>query len=886
MNKPYENSRLWQSAFTDKNDGHAQTLAVQYSAAWDKACSIAARIQTDALGLTLHDERHFTALWEAADLLIPPELSLSPVETFVFGVAVLVHDAAHTTLAYEGGLKALSETPEWADNLVARLGEDELDKIPLDLENLPENLKRAVLFDTVRALHAKQAHKILTVPFQHPAFDTDMYLIDDPSIRNHMGDVIGNIAASHHWDLSKVAQLAKSQNVAAPYHAYGSIRPMLLAALMRTADAIQIDNSRAPDFVFALMKPSGLSQSHWSAQNKLATGVDSSDPNALLINSTAPFLETDAPAWWIAYDLANIADRELRNTDALLRDYGQPRLSLLGVKDAADPVRFAQHVKTEGWYPVSAEVKVGDTASLIEVFGGKSLYGNDFTVPLRELIQNAVDAVRARRILDDGFEGKITVGLVEGQNSAGQDGYWLRVIDNGIGMSSAILTGPFITFGESGWSSSALRKDRPGFVGRRFNHIGKFGIGFFSAFMIGEEIKVTSRPFDAAASDAKLLHFGSSLTLRPLVKKAERSTVNTSTSVEVFINADVKKRMMHWRDEATIYAVGQPAKKRPAKDFSMVELIGMICPAIDVDIEAFDGDSGTRASVNGDWMSCDGVDWLSRINGIEPDELPQAIAKNVDLMTLIGPLEHPIGRACLNPTGQEFGRYTVGGLAGKKPQGVTSAPNFVGSIERKPAGPRRDPGDKLGVALVAKWATEQAKLWAQADISPKEKNFIAANACFFGGDPLPLANAQIDGEWRSIAEIYDLLLEVDVIRAPIQQTHHNSENWSVMESVNLPSGYLYHPEDVEVELRNVMLAGASKDLGLYWSIPSEGAPKPYSLFGTLGRFALTQGKILEFGGENVDYGFYKGPTISREFRTHGDRIVLPTLELRILDQMT
>jgi HSP90 family molecular chaperone len=62
-------------------------------------------------------------------------------------------------------------------------------------------------------------------------------------------------------------------------------------------------------------------------------------------------------------------------------------------------------VKTQGWTPVDARVHVSDVPSLIAQIGGAQLYRKDPSVPLRELIQNAADAVRARRALSGMREG-------------------------------------------------------------------------------------------------------------------------------------------------------------------------------------------------------------------------------------------------------------------------------------------------------------------------------------------------------------------------------------------------------------------------------------------------------------------------------------------------
>ncbi|WHP48962.1 hypothetical protein [Vibrio parahaemolyticus] len=87
-------------------------------------------------------------------------------------------------------------------------------------------------------------------------------------------------------------------------------------------------------------------------------------------------------------------------------------------------------------------------AKLVKNLGGEQLYGDDVIVPLRELIQNASDAVRARRCLEgeDDDWGKVTVRTGEDTK-----GCYIEVEDNGVGMSVNVLTGAFLDFGTSFW---------------------------------------------------------------------------------------------------------------------------------------------------------------------------------------------------------------------------------------------------------------------------------------------------------------------------------------------------------------------------------------------------------------------------------------------------
>lgn len=823
--------------------------------------------------MTLHDERHFAALWEAIDLLVGPAIELNPVEVFILGMAILIHDAAHTTLAFQGGFDAVRQTPEWEDNLATLQSDDAPAR-----EALAAKTERAALFATLRALHAKQAEKVLSVGFRHPSLGMDMHLLDDPTLRAHMGGIVGQIAASHHWDIAKVARMAKSLGVVAPYQSLGVIRPVLLAALMRAADAIQIDGHRAPDFEFALTNPKGVSYDHWNAQNRLAKGADPDDATALRYNSTHDFAQSDAAAWWVAFDLATTADRELRTTNSLLRDMGMPTLALSRVRDIDEPERFAHHVRTTGWHPVRADIKVGDTSSLIELLGGKGLYGDDVMVPLRELIQNAVDAVRARRVLEPGYEGKVRVELRKGKDSADQDGYWLSVADDGIGMSTAILVGPFLTFGESGWSSSSLKSERPGFVGRRFRHIGRYGIGFFSVFMYSKEVEVTSRQFDAALASTKLLQFRSGLGLRPLLQDAQAPTSQVVTEVRIFVNEATARQVLWARDETGVMRVGESMTTRPAAWYKMTELLGVICPAIDVEMIGWDDFNGEKDAIPANWRTEEPLVWLQRLSGI--DELPDVVRDNASMMTLIGAPEHPMGRAALNPTSAELGAYTVGGLANKRLPGVTRAQHFFGTIDRAPSGPRRDPLWSRSPEL-SQWASEQAIAWSKVTLTPEQQNEIAVSACFFDGDPGFLANARVDREWRDLKEIFALLEQGITLLMPVSPANSRGEGWQIMGRVNLQSGFLYDDEDVVVERKHVLTSAGMVQSTDFWAIPDEGWPRPFGLVGTLGRYATSKGRTLSMEGENMDFGYYNGPTFQRRHVVNGSRIVLPAFKLFI-----
>jgi molecular chaperone HtpG len=98
-------------------------------------------------------------------------------------------------------------------------------------------------------------------------------------------------------------------------------------------------------------------------------------------------------------------------------------------------------------------------------------------VYLRELLQNAVDAITARRAQDADAPGRIDVQV---------DDRRISVSDSGIGLDPGQVTELLATIGRSS------KRDEIGFARTEF--LGQFGIGLLSAFMVAEEIEVVTRP--------------------------------------------------------------------------------------------------------------------------------------------------------------------------------------------------------------------------------------------------------------------------------------------------------------------------------------------------------------------------------------------------------
>jgi len=524
---------LWRSALSDERSDASREEQVFFrlhlESMRDKAKALVARIAADMPGYTVHDETHLDALWETASLVAPGELALNPPEAFVFGGAVLLHDAAMTLAAYPGGLAELKQTTAWADAAALHgvgppRSNESSPPMPLEVE---AQIKTEVL----RRLHAEKAAELATQGWRVRGNDDErMYLIDDPELRRFYGPSIGSVAHSHWWPIARVERdLAKILG-AMPPHTRHRVDLLKLAALLRVSDALHLDRRRAPRFLRALEHPTGFSALHWTAQERLAFPHIEGD--AVVFTSGEPFELKDAEAWWLAYDAFALADQELRDADLLLRNRGRGGLAVRRVKGVGDPREMARYVPVSGWRPVETRVRVSDVSKIVETLGGEKLYGDQPTAAIRELLQNAMDAIQARRRLQGRAPdwGTILVELAERA-----DGVWLLVEDTGVGMSETVLVGPLIDFGASIWRSPQVAEEYPGLAAKGMDAIGRFGIGFFSVFMLGEEVRVTTRRYDHAQEDTLVLEFRRGLGSRPILRSAapESAPIDGGTRIDV-----------------------------------------------------------------------------------------------------------------------------------------------------------------------------------------------------------------------------------------------------------------------------------------------------------------------------------------------------------------
>lgn len=186
------------------------------------------------------------------------------------------------------------------------------------------------------------------------------------------------------------------------------------------------------------------------------------------------------------------ADRELSECSRLLRSYGEKKW-----KDFVLPGKIKRTIKADGYVSGQYHLTM-DQDQIMELLVGEELY-SDPSVFVRELIQNAIDAVRTRQQLDRNLPGnwKPQVNIRSWMDEEGY--HWFRIEDNGTGMTKEIIENHFLKIGSSYYASDAFEKEKIRCkADPDYTPISRFGIGILSCFMGGEDsnrVEVSTKRF-------------------------------------------------------------------------------------------------------------------------------------------------------------------------------------------------------------------------------------------------------------------------------------------------------------------------------------------------------------------------------------------------------
>lgn len=467
-------------------------------------------IRKDFPNLTDHSLVHSQALWNYAQIIIGNNNYLNPFEAYILHMCFLIHDAGMC-------FSILNNRNEIVDTDLFK------DFIALNADI--EDLEYEALFYCVRKLHGDFALKIPQIKLT-----SGKMVIENELIRDEFSEIIGKISKSHSCDVSYIEN--ELNTYIKPEYIDLKVDCKKLAYILRVSDAAHIDNLRTPLTKKQIEEDiQGISKEHWTFQKKI--GFPIVESGFLVYNSNSKFEIHEKKAWWLCYDSLKMLDAELKKADVFFTESNQIGFKVKGVKNIENTLQLGENnIRTNGWKSIDSKVKVTNPKLLAANVGGKNLYGSIYFA-FREIMQNSIDAINIRKLKEENFLGLVEVMLEQN----GSD-HFLIIKDNGIGMSRNIMVNQLLDFGNSYWNSYDFYDEYVGVARLKFKSIGKFGIGFFSIFMLGDYIEVDSVKYGEQLSKRHKLVFENGLYENPILNEYESNDLKNDygTIVKIKLN--------------------------------------------------------------------------------------------------------------------------------------------------------------------------------------------------------------------------------------------------------------------------------------------------------------------------------------------------------------
>jgi len=264
--------------------------------------------------------------------------------------------------------------------------------------------------------------------------------------------------------------------------------PLFCALLLRLADLLDFDDTRAPKVLFSYTANNADSVTEWKKHMDSIGFTYPGSPSTCdlpyVAECTNPGVEHTIRKFldWVDDELLTCRTLKVLCGKEWQHSFPFPRAV------------SRNEIISTGY--VRGDFKLTmNQSQILALFSGEHLYG-DNTIFIRELLQNAIDATLLREKMDQNFDAKNShIDLWEWPSN---DGYiWFRIDDHGTGMTLGMLERYFLKVGNSYYTSKELIRDLRlhGYQGGYYG-ISHFGIGFLSCFLCGNFAEISTLYFD------------------------------------------------------------------------------------------------------------------------------------------------------------------------------------------------------------------------------------------------------------------------------------------------------------------------------------------------------------------------------------------------------
>ena len=536
------------------------------------------------LQYTKHDISHVDEMLKLLEWIIPKTTAekITDAEWLMMVLAVYFHDLGMVVTKHEFNTREESGFPEYRQQVYdGDMGIEYRDKVrALDYEESEKFLYQ----EFVRSNHATRSKNIILG-------EENNSLGNVAGIKDIIKDLLSGLDSAFKRDLAKLCESHGLGNIddfttyKTKEHYANTDRAVVnlhyIALILRTADLLHITCDRTPTIQFHLIDPTDpKSILEWQKQMgvRAVTAMDKTNAEGEIVKDlqpdtvkvTAYFDKPEqAEAYFGLISYLNFAKKQLQRN----YEVAKKAIKTQGAEGYDYPWNDinTESIDVKDFEKKQLQFSL-DQNSILQLLVGHTLY-NDYTVVLRELTQNALDAIALQNVIEDkrGDTSK-TLGHVNIQWESGRR--QLTFTDNGTGMSIIEIESYLLKVGASKYRTPEFKKNYPD-----FSAISRFGIGMLTCFLIANDIDIITsseeEDFVAAISIRKVDG-------KYLLRKHQRESVDSSIrkhGTKIILNVRPEIDLDALEAELRKWIVFPSVKVTLVVDSSTPKIIGYGSPA-------------------------------------------------------------------------------------------------------------------------------------------------------------------------------------------------------------------------------------------------------------------------------------------------------------------
>lgn len=486
------------SSFAESNAEKALSLSafssVNLRDIKDKVKSLLGLIGRDGIfdEYTKHDISHIDGMLASMDNIIPDSVKkqLTGADWLLIVLSFYFHD-----------LGMLVTKQEYENRNQSREFQKFRNKYLADVYNVSsiealdtDKQERFIFQEYVRKHHGDRIYNWILD-------ENSAFVSCDTKVIELIGELVKNLPPLFKVDLAKVCQSHSLDdlNDFGKYkvsQSYGTTpqekaNVFYAALILRTADLLHITQDRTPVVEYRVIAPTNpISQEEWAKQRAVASvtpkiPLDEDGNKCPEIPSDTfevnAYFE-DEHGFFSLIEYLNYVRTQLKHSY---------RLNEVAKKKHASQYDFPwkdiddSSIETKNFERKQLSFTI-DQNKVLSLLVGETLY-NNLSVSLRELSQNAIDAVKVRN-----YELRSTVASIESESYSPKiNVIWdeksreLIIMDNGTGMNLDIIENHLLKVGSSRYQDPEFQKQHPG-----YNSISRFGIGLLTCFLIADDVDI------------------------------------------------------------------------------------------------------------------------------------------------------------------------------------------------------------------------------------------------------------------------------------------------------------------------------------------------------------------------------------------------------------